>query len=143
MVETEPHRYRDRDWPIHVRWFWYMGRRVANPAQFRAGRGSMYPTPGGRWKVRQTRSGKFLAYVDAGKSTKFKRAFPTHPEAMHYALAMAYIARYYSGRGLSPNVGVFARIVVQRMVYHSPGLITQEQLHSWMDQAYEVQMRDR
>ncbi len=55
------------------------------------------PTPGGRWKVRQLRTGQYCAYRDSNQA--FRRVFGTFSQAVNYAHAQATIARAYMGKG--------------------------------------------
>lgn len=138
MASNKPFSYRE-DWPIYTRWFWFNGQRMMKPEPFRGGRGSMYPTPGGRWKVRQLRSGKFLAYVDEGKSKMFKKRFSTTQEAINYSMAMAYIARHYAGRGKSGKWQVINRIDIQRQVCREEGPVTREFVDELIETLHQLQ----
>lgn len=72
------------------------GKQAFFPASFTRSH-AVTPTPGGRWKVRQLRSGQYCAYRDNAKP--FRRVFNTLDHAINYAHAQATIARAYAGKG--------------------------------------------
>ena len=70
------------------------------------------PTPGGRWKVRQLRTGQYCAYRDNAKP--FRRVFNTLDQALNYAHAQATVARTYSG---TSKINVLRRNSLMREVH--------------------------
>lgn len=107
-------------------WLTPRGRNTIRiPAPFRAGRGSLNPTAGGRLKIRQAINGEFVCYGSRWAGHKRFRSFA---QAQAFANAVAYVANQWPISGHAKVIGDFARRAIVKELVSREEIITKSEV---------------